>query len=266
MNDSRSAPSDRDTPLFIGAWVLAQREFARFYRQVHRVTGALLQPLLFWMLLGFGFNPTFRDPARGESYLEYAYPGIVILTILFTSIFATISIIEDRREGFLQGVLVAPVSRLSIVLGKVFGATAIALCQAVLYLALAPLAGVPLAPAAFALAFVLLAAISVSLASLGFMLAWRLDSTQGFHAIMNVFLIPLWLLSGAFFPVGGQPRPLELTMQLNPLTYGVRAFRDALHGQSTMSTTFGFDCAITFGTMVLLLGLATRVANRTDRR
>src|SRR5829696_4953217 len=124
---------------------LCHRELVRFLRQRHRIIGALATPIVFWLLIGAGMNRSFQsDLPGGENYLHYFFPGTVLMILLFTAIFSTISVIEDRREGFLQGVLVAPVSRMSIVLGKIFGGTILAFGQGFLFLILAPLVGVKL--------------------------------------------------------------------------------------------------------------------------
>lgn len=192
---------------------------------------AIAQPLIFWLLLGGGLNASFNPPGvpEGTSYIEYFYPGIITLTLLFTAIFATISVVQDRREGFLQGVLVAPVSRWVIVLGQALGGTTLALLQGALFLFFAPIIGVTLSPFSVFAALGVMLALSFGLTNLGLMIAWRMDSTQGFHAIMNLILIPVWLLSGAFFPVSGVPILLEWAMKLNPLTYGVAALRRCLY-------------------------------------
>ena len=212
--------------LFLPAATLWKRELVRFYRQRDRVVGALATPLLFWAVIGSGFGMSFRSQV---SYLEYLYPGTIILSLLFTAIFSTISIIEDRREGFLQSVLVAPIPRAGMVLGKILGAATLAVVQGTLLLLLAPLLGLPLTGYSLLLAILILFVVAFGLSSLGFIIAWRSQSTQGFHAIMNLFLIPMWLLSGAFFPVEGAPTWIRWVIKLNPLTYGVAAFRRALY-------------------------------------
>src|SRR5688572_17096062 len=169
------------------------------------------------------------DVPGGENYLRYFFPGTVLMILLFTAIFSTISVIEDRREGFLQGVLVAPVSRMSIVLGKVLGGTILAFGQGLIFLVLAPLVGVRLSLAAFALASIIMLIVSFALTALGLCIAWRMNSTQGFHAVMNLFLMPMWFLSGALFPVSGAWRGLQWVMMLNPLTYGLAALRRAIY-------------------------------------
>ena len=208
-----------------------RREIIRFLRQRSRLVSAIAQPLIFWLLLGGGLNASFKPPGvpEGTSYIEYFYPGIITLALLFTAIFATISIVQDRREGFLQGVLVAPVSRWVIVLGQALGSTTLALFQGALFLFLAPIVGVPLSPFSVLSVLGVMLIVSFGLTNLGLMIAWRMDSTQGFHAIMNLILIPIWLLSGAFFPASGVPILLEWVMKLNPLTYGVAALRRCLY-------------------------------------
>lgn len=212
---------------------LAQRELVRFLRQRNRVFGALGQPIIFWLLFGAGLGSA---RVGSDNKLDYAhfFPGTLVMILLFTAIFATISIIEDRKEGFLQGVLVAPVPRWAMVLGKVLGGAAIAMLQGIVFLFLGWLAGalgwytvVSTTPLAVFASLLLMFVIAIALTALGFVIAWRMDSTQGFHAIMSVFLLPMWLLSGAFFPmsVGGW---LGWIVRINPLTYGVAGLRHYL--------------------------------------
>ena len=207
------------------------REIIRFVRQRSRLVGAFAQPLVFWVLLGGGFSASFRPPGTPADMgaLQYFYPGIIGLVLLFTAIFATISTVEDRRAGFLQGVLVAPVPRTAIVLGQALGGAPLAVLQGLLFLALAPLAGVPLDAARVAAVTGVMALLAFALVNLGLFIAWRMESTQGFHAIMNLLLIPLWLLSGAFFPAAGAPRVLGWLMRVDPLTYGMAALRRCLY-------------------------------------
>ena len=207
------------------------REIIRFYRQRSRLFSAIAQPLVFWLLIGSGLSASFQPAGAigGLGYIEYFYPGIVVLVLLFTSIFATISVVNDRREGFLQGVLVAPVPRWRIVLAQALGGTTLALLQGVLLLILAPLINIRFGVTSFFVTFGVMALLAFGLTNLGLLIAWRMDSTQGFHAIMNLLLIPIWLLSGAFFPSTGVPGWLEWTMKFNPLTYGLAAFRHSLY-------------------------------------
>lgn len=241
-NAARPAPVRSAWPT-VGA--LAWREWTRFIRQPNRVIGAVGQPVLFWILFGAGLGPSFRlsgvptatraaEGSAALTYAEYYFPGTLVLILLFTAIFATISIIEDRREGFLQSVLVAPPPRWAMVLGKLLGGTLIAAAQAGLFLLLAWIgsaagwiAGVPLNPLTVMLTLGMLFVIGLALTALGFTLAWQLDSTQGFHAVMSVFLLPMWLLSGAFFPPGDNW--VGWLVRLNPLTYCVAGVRRVLY-------------------------------------
>ena len=215
----------------LATYSLWHRELLRFFRQPSRLAGAFAMPLIFWLLIGTGLSSSFRLPGSSASvsYLEYFFPGTVVLLVLFGAIFSTFSVIDDRNEGFLQGVLVAPVGRGAIVLGKVLGGATLAWLQGMLVLMLAPLAGVALSLETVLAAAGVLALLAVAMTSLGFAFAWKIDSTQGFHAVMNVVLLPMWFLSGAFFPVAGAPTWLEWIMRLNPLSYGTMAFRQVLY-------------------------------------
>jgi len=218
------------TSPLLPAVALWRREVVRFVRQRSRVTGAFAQPLVFWLLLGGGLNASFRPAgAAGTNYVEYFYPGTIALVLLFTAIFATISTVEDRREGFLQGVLVAPVPRWAIVLGQALGGTTLAVLQGALFMLLAPFLGIHVTLVSFVATLLVMTIVALALTSLGLIIAWRMESTQGFHAIMNLILIPIWLLSGAFFPAAGAPAPLYWLMTLNPLTYGMAALRRCLY-------------------------------------
>lgn len=207
------------------------REILRFYRYRSRVVGALGTPLVFWLLIGSGIGTSFRPEKApsGMDYLEYFFPGTVVLILLFTSIFCMMSIIEDRREGFLLSVLVAPISRASLVLGKIGGGATLAVLQGVVFLALAPIVGLPLHVLEIPLLLGMLFLISFALTGLGFLVAWRLDSAQGFHAVANLFLIPMWLLSGALFPASGASPWVRWAMKVNPLTYAVGGLRRILY-------------------------------------
>jgi ABC-2 type transport system permease protein len=255
------------TSFYLAVFTLWQRELTRFYRQPSRVVGALAPPVLFWLLIGSGLGPSFRVPgAAGTSYLAWFFPGVVILILLFTAIFSEISIIEDRREGFLQAVLVAPVPRSSVVLGKVLGGTTLALLESALFLALGPAVGlrVPSVGALAVLAAVLFL-LAFALTALAAAIAWWLDSSQGFHAIMNLFLIPMWLLAGTLFPAEGTPGWLGAVMRVNPLTYGVAALRRAL-SSGAPGPGFGTSLAVTAACAALAFGAAAWVASRRSSR
>lgn len=213
------------------ALTLWRREVVRFLRQRSRIIGAFGSPIVFWALLGAGLGRSFRphDSTRSVDYLEYFFPGSLVMILLFTAIFATISVIEDRREGFLQSVMVSPAPRSSIVLGKILGGTTLAWLQGMLFCAFAPLVGLHLTwPGVAALGAVVFL-IAFGLTGLGFLVAWPMESTQGFHAIMNLVLLPMWMLSGALFPPSGAHWLLQWVMAANPVTYAVSAVQGILY-------------------------------------
>ncbi len=208
------------------AAALAWRECLHFIRQPLRVMGSIAQPLLFWAFLGAGFSASFRAPGMENiSYLEYFYPGVMVMMALFSSVFASMSIIEDRDAGFLQGVLVSPVPRLSILMGKASGGVAVALLQTVLFLLAAPFLGLTLSMGSLLLVLLGLFLTSAGFSLLGFVLAWEMRSTSSFHAVMMVFLMPLWLLSGALFPLDSAPVWLRETMMVNPVHHALTLIR-----------------------------------------
>ena len=246
------------------AFTLWWREVIRFYRQRTRVIGVIASPLLFWLVIGSGFGTSFRSGgATGQQhYLNYFYPGALIMIVLFTSIFTMMSVIEDRKAGFLLSVLVAPAPRSAIVLGKVLGGTTLSAMQGLIFLAFAPLVGVHLGIGDFLLVVLTVFLVSFALTALGFAIAWPLDSTQAFHAIINLFLIPLWLLSGALFPLSGASGWIRVLMRINPLTYGVEALRNLLYPASPPI----FPLSSSMATLVLfsafVFGLAFLMVNR----
>jgi ABC-2 type transport system permease protein len=246
------------------AFTLWWRELVRFYRQRSRVVGVIASPLVFWLVIGSGFGTSFRsgDAPGQQHYLDYFYPGALIMIVLFTSIFTMMSVIEDRKEGFLLSVLVAPVPRTAIVLGKVLGGTTLAAAQGLIFLVFAPLVGIHFGFVMFLLVVLTILLVSFALTALGFAIAWPMDSTSAFHAIINLFLIPLWLLSGSLFPLGGASWWIRALIRINPLTYGVEALRNLLYPE--MPTQFGFSESL--ATLVLfslfMFGLAFVVANR----
>ena len=258
--------------LWIPAYSLWRRELVRFYRQKARVVGVIASPLLFWLVLGSGFSKTFQSHGAGSvaaestHYLSYFFPGAIIMIVLFTAIFSMMSLIQDRNEGFLLSVLASPVSRSAIVLGKVLGGATLAAIQGWVFLVFCPLAGVHTTAVGILYAMLAIALTSFSLTALGFVIAWPMDSTQAFHAIINLVLIPLWLGSGALFPVSGASGWLRFLMLLNPLTYGVDMLRNGLF--PTEFTTFSpeFNLIITVAFCAVVFAGSWAVVNRRTNR
>lgn len=266
MSQSASSqPAGQSYWLAVGS--LWWRELLRFYRHRSRVVGALGTPLVFWLLIGSGIGTSFRPSAAAHmNYLEYFFPGTVLLIVLFTSIFCMMSVIEDRHEGFLLSVLVAPVARSAVVLGKIFGGATLALLQGLLFVLLAPTVGIPIHLLQLLLVAGVLFLVAFALAALGFLLAWRLDSTQGFHAVANLFLIPLWLLSGALFPPSGSAAWVQWVMKLNPLTYAMTSVRRVVYwylpGANGSGPSLGVSLGVTAAFALLAVVAAFVVAER----
>lgn len=255
--------------LWLPTWTLWRREMVRFLRQRSRVMSAFGTPLVFWLLLGAGVGRSLHLPTAEKSmnYLEYSFPGAIAAVLMFTAIFSTISIIDDRKEGFMQGVLAAPVPRMAIVLGKVLGATTLAVGQAVILLLLAPTAGVPLNVLSFVATLAAMLLMAFSVTSLGFWIAWRMESTQAFHAVMNLILMPMLVLSGAFFPASGSATWLRAIIMMNPMTYGVTLLRSAIYLHSRPADTHwtaGLVVSLAFAVImfVVLIRTVTRESAR----
>jgi ABC-2 type transport system permease protein len=253
-------------PIFVLCW----REVVRFLRQRSRIAGALGSPLVFWVLLGSGFGSSFRDsPVGGKGYLEYFFPGTLLMILLFASIFSSISVIEERHGGFLLSVLVAPVPRLSLVLGLVGGGTLLAFLQSAFFLVLAPAAGISVDGRQLATTLLVLLVIALSLTSLGLAVAWHMDSIPGFHALMNLLLVPMWVLSGAVFPLSSASVWLRGLMIINPLTYCQTALRKAIYlpqespAAGPVSFPLSLLATVFFGLVMLML--ACWIVNRQDR-
>jgi ABC-2 type transport system permease protein len=277
MTNNSTASSVETVAAWPVVFTLAERELVRFFRQRNRVFGALGQPIIFWLLFSAGLGSTTFGESNRLDYTHF-FPGTLVMILLFTAIFATISIIEDRKEGFLQGVLVAPVPRWSMVLGKILGGATIAMLQGLLFLFFGWLTTklgwspiVVATPFGLFASVVLMFVISIALTALGFLLAWRMDSTQGFHAVMSVFLLPMWLLSGAFFPmnVGGW---LGWIVILNPLTYGVAGLRhylqypDGVAGEAAAGLPgLGVSWLVSLVFAAVLFGAACRIAATRSR-
>lgn len=248
--------------------VLVRRDCTRFVREKSRVVGALLQPLIFWLMIGFGMSSTFVLPgAQGVDYLEYFFPGVVVMVVLFTAIFTTMSVIEDRHSGFLQAVLVSPGSRASVVLGKCLGSATVAFAQGLLFLLLAPLSGFDLLAIDWPLLIAALGLSCFALCALGFAVAWWLDSTAGYHVVMSLLLLPLWIVSGAMFP-SGDSKVLAWVQRFDPMSYAVSAVRRALYGgtlpQGTgiASSSAWLELAALAGFALLAAALSVRMCYR----
>jgi len=247
---------------------LVRRDLVLFVVQRSRVVGAIAQPLLLWLAVGAGIAPAFRLGDGGIGYMQYFFPGIVLMLLLQNAISSTMSVIEDRHQGFLQGVLVAPGSRTAVVLGKCVGASIVSCIQAALFLSLAPLAGFPYGSIDWPSAALVAFATALAFTALGFTIAWALDSTTGYHVVMSLVLFPAWVLSGAMFPPSGLHSVLSWIVRLNPMTYAVSGLRRALHGgtmpegAAPVGAFAGLEWLVLGISVVALVALATSVVRR----
>lgn len=218
-------------------YILWLRQVKRYLRSKPRIVGSLGQPLLFLLALGFGFGPVFREAGEGN-YIQFLAPGIIAMSILFTSIFAGIEIIWDRQFGFLKETLVAPVSRVAIMFGRTLGGATVAIFQGLIVLAISVVAGFRIGSAGGVIISVFVMFLTAVLfTALGTAIASRLDDMQGFQLIMNFLIMPLFFLSGALFPLKGLPPVLSVVTAVDPLSYGVDGLRGALTGVSHFGLT-----------------------------
>ena len=243
-----------------GVLALFRRDLRVFVLQRSRLLGTLAQPLLIWLVLGAGLAPSFAAGEGGPGYMRFFYPGAVVMMLLMTSISATMSVIEDRHQGFLQGVLAAPVGRWELALGKTLGGAFLGLVPAVILVAIGPVArfayGEMNVPAL--VAGLLLTAIAFT--AFGFALAWKLDSSAGYHVVMSAVLFPLWVLSGAMFPMEPTHAVLSWIGRLNPMSYAMTLIRGGFEGAPTGDLLF--PGAILVGVTLASIALAVRTCRR----
>jgi ABC-2 type transport system permease protein len=209
-----------------GIYIIWYRDVLRFSRDRPRILAAMAQPTLYLLIFGSGISSAMRGPSvGGADYLEFLFPGVVGMTVLFTSVFTAMSIVWDREFGFLKEVLVAPVSRTAVAIGKALGGSTQAVLQGSIVLLLAPLAGVSLTPMTIVAVLPLMFLLAFALTSLSIALAARMRSMEGFQVMMNFFMMPLFFLSGALFPLNDLPGWLAALTMLDPATYGIDPIR-----------------------------------------
>ncbi|MCS7050646.1 MAG: ABC transporter permease [Thermomicrobium sp.] len=261
---------------------LWQRDLLRFWRDRTRIAGGLAQPLLFLVIFGAGLSPwvgTLGGTPSGPDYLQFLYPGIIGMSVLFSSIFSAVSVVWDREFGFLRELLVAPIPRWSIVVGKALGGSTTSMVQGLLLLFLAPLIGVRLTFQAIVLLVPLLFLLAFSLSSIGLVIAARMRSTEGFGLVMNFLVTPLLFLSGALYPLNNLPAWLTVLTRIDPVTYGIDAIRRVVLASAGVPqpvidalgvSLFGYplnpwlDAAIVLGLGIVLILLAARQFARPD--
>jgi ABC-2 type transport system permease protein len=234
-------------------YILWLREVKKYLRSRTQIIASMGSPIMYLGILGFGLGPVFQRAGQG-SYLQFMAPGVIGMTVLFTSIFSGIALLWDRQFGFLKETLVAPVSRLSIMLGRTLGGATVAIIQGLLIFIVCLIAGFrPTSAAAIPTAILFMMLIAIVFAALGTVIGSSLKDMQGFQLVMNFLVMPIFFLSGALYPLTNLPKVLALLTRLDPLTYGVDGVRSVLIGVTHFGPTV--DLAVLVGVAILLLTL-----------
>jgi len=235
-------------------YMLWLRQIKRYFRSRSRIVGSLGQPLLFLVALGFGFGPVFQRAGQGN-YIQFLAPGVIAMTVLFSGIFNGIELIWDRQFGFLKETLVAPVPRLTIMIGRTLGGATTSMMQGVIVAVACIIVGFrPSGAMAIAGGLVFMVLIAVMFTALGTAIASVLSDFQGFQMIMNFLVMPIFFLSGALFPLTGLPRALDLIARIDPLSYGVDGLRSSMTGVSHFGLPTDFAVLLVLTVALLVVG------------
>ncbi|MBI5190973.1 MAG: ABC transporter permease [Nitrospirae bacterium] len=247
-------------------YVITFREFKKFVRERSRLLGTMARPILWLFVVGGGLSRMVQ-PEGGVSYLQFIFPGMIGMTILFASIFSAISIVWDREFGFLKEILVAPISRFSVVFGKAVAGTCISLVQVLIMVVFIPVLGIHITLAQFFLLIFSAGMLAFSLTSFGILVASRMSSYEGFNIIMNFIVMPMFFLSGAMYPVGKLPPVLKELTHFNPLTYGVDALKNVLLSGAA-GTSMGPEYPLVFDLSIIaaFMAVAVVLANWSFRK
>jgi len=247
-------------------YVITFREVKKFVRERSRLVGTMARPILWLLVVGGGLG-RMVDTGEGISYKQFLFPGLIGMTILFASIFSAISIVWDREFGFLKEILVAPISRLSVVIGKAMAGTSISLVQTFIMLIFIPFLGIKVTFADIVLTILFSGMLAFALTSMGILVASRMTSYEGFNIIMNFLVMPMFFLSGAMYPVEILPPALRWLTHINPLTYGVDALKHVLLTQAE-GTAKGaeYPLFMDLGLVILFLVVMVTLANLSFRK
>ena len=223
-----------------GVYIIWYRDMLRFRRDRIRLIGAIILPLLFLFVFGSGLSGRMGTLGPGVNFAQFIFPGIIGMSVLMTSFMGGVSVVWDREFGFLKEVLVAPINRAAVALGKTLGAATVALIQGTIILLFAPLIGVSLSPETVLMLLPLMFLLAFSMGSFGVLLATRIRSMEAFQAVMPMLMFPMVFLSGVFFPLEGVPQWMSILTRINPATYGIATIRRVALGE-TSSATFGIN-------------------------
>ena len=237
-------------------YIVWWRDVIRFWRDRVRLLASLAQPLLYLVIFGSGLSSALGgglSGAGGVSYTQFIYPGVISMTILFSSIFGAMSIVWDREFGFMKELLVAPIARSSVAIGKTLGSTTQSLVPAVILLVLAPFVGVTFTVASFLQLLALMVVLAFGLSAFGVAIASRMKSMQGFQVVMNFLMMPMFFLSGALFPLVGLPLWMTVLTRVDPASYGIDPIRRTVLGRAAERT------AMTIGDRIVPIGIEALV-------
>lgn len=250
---------------FNAIYVIVAREFKKFVRERSRLFSAIARPLLWLFIVGAGISRLVpRD--TGMSYTQFIFPGILGMTILFSSMFSSISIIWDKEFGFMKEILVAPVSRLSIVIGKALSGTIVSTLQAIIILALFPVIGFKLNLLQIMAVIFICASVSFCISSFGIVLATFYESYESFSVIMNFIIMPMFFLSGAMYPIRLLPEILRIVARINPLTYGIDAIKHAIFPFETGPMSPDFSIITDVMVIIIISIVFVLIAGRAFER
>ncbi len=250
-----------------GVYTIWYRDILRFWHDKMRMTGSIIFPLLFLFVFGSGLSSRMDFLGPGIDFTQFIFPGIIGMTVLMSSFMAGISVVWDREFGFLKEVLVAPISRASVAVGKTLGAATVALLQGIIILLFAPLVGVSLSVLTVLALLALMLLLSFSMGALGILIATRIRSMEAFQAVMQMLMFPMIFLSGVFFPLQGLPAWMNIAVKLNPATYGIAPMRQVMLGTlpdspfaiilfgHTMSLWDNIAVLVAFGVVMILLAM-----------
>lgn len=243
-------------------YVLWLRQVKRYFRSKPRIIASLGQPLLYLFGFGFGFGPVFQKAGQGN-YIQFLAPGMIGMTILFTSIFSGIELMFDRQFGFLKEMLVAPQPRLLLMIGRTIGGATTAIFQGIIVIAICLLAGFrPATLAALPMAFAFMVLVAILFTALGTAIACLLTDMQGFQMVMGFLIMPVFFLSGALFPLNGLPAAMRILTRIDPLTYGVDGLRGAMNGVSNFGA--GLDFLVLIGIGLVFMFIGARLFSRIE--
>ncbi len=237
----------------MGIYAVWLREFKRFYRDKTRFISSIIRPVLWLLILGFGIGGSMRLAGMNLDYLQFITPGIIGMSVLFTSLFSGVSIIWDREFGFLKEMLVAPISRISIIVGKTLGGSTASLTQVLILIFIAVIIGVQFSVSSLIVVMPLVILISTGFVALGITIASMMDTMEGFSVIMNFIVMPMFLLSGALFPINNIPRAVNWIIYINPMTYAVETLRYIIIGVSSFDPFISVSFVTIFSIMMSIV-------------